>query len=85
MKASSASASKKSKTIVVGSRRFTVTPGNSADVTFNLNAQGKKALERRGTLPVKVTTEVRQGASKPVVATRSFPIKLPKTRPKKHG
>ena len=79
---------KPERTLVgVGSRRFTIPAGETADVTFKLNRKGRAALTKAGKLRVEVTTTVRQGTSAPVTSKRTITIKppKPKARPRKHG
>ena len=75
-----ASAKKKApKSVVVGTRRFTVPAKGNADVTFNLNKSGRSALKQQGKLKLSVTTTVRQGTATPVVAKRTITIKPPRS------
>lgn len=72
------------KLVVVGTRRFTIPAGKTADVTFTLNRKGRTALVKAGKLRVEITTTVRQGTAAPITAKRTITIKPPKPPKKKH-
>ncbi len=74
--------SKAPKSVVVGTRSFTVPAKGNANVTFNLNKSGRAALKRLGKLKLSVTTTIRQGTAAPVVAKRTITIKQPRSAKK---
>jgi hypothetical protein len=73
---------KPKKPVVVGTRRFTIPAGGNADVTFPLNATGRRTLAKQGKLRLAITTTIRQGTAAPVTAKRTITVKRPRATKK---
>jgi hypothetical protein len=74
----SAAASKKTKTLVVGTKAVTIPAGHTTTITINLTTAGRRLLKHFGKLPVILSTELTLDGHKVTVAHQKVTIRKPK-------